>query len=65
MYGSERDPRWDKVRFIRSLLAQGYEQVFWTDADTVFTNCAITVDAVIEQGGGRDLTFAGDQNGGL
>ena len=65
VYGSERDPRWDKIRFIRSLLAQGYEQVFWTDADTVFTNCAITVDAVIEQGGGRDLTFAGDQNGGL
>merc|ERR1712007_187376 len=41
-------PWWFKARFMRDVLARGYDWVFWTDRDALFTNCGIRVEALID-----------------
>jgi len=41
------NPRWHKVVLIWHLFASGWSRTFFMDADTLFTNCKLSIDAAL------------------
>lgn len=55
------ETKWFKIQLIINLLDKGYEWVFWTDADTLFTN--LTQQLPIPQGtSDSEIIFSGDKS---
>lgn len=55
---TNRHPTWEKIALARDLLADGFEIVFWMDADSVFASFAPRVEDLIP--GDKEFAFAGD-----
>jgi len=56
-----RDIRWHKIIFTIKMLDEGYPWVFWTDSDSLFTNCKL--DPFKEWvKSGKDFLFVPDQH---
>jgi hypothetical protein len=62
---------WYKIVMLRQLFEdvavlqlRKVKYVMWIDADAIFANHTLTLEGVIERGGGRDLIIAEDMNTG-
>ena len=62
---------WSKIRLVYALLVErGHALAFWTDADSLFTHCAVPVESLIStarlarahEDPGPELVFVGDRH---
>lgn len=47
-YSCGRSPLWDKIKIIQDLMEEGYEYVFWVDADAMFVRYDVDIATVVD-----------------
>uniref|UniRef100_A0A7S0DMT0 Nucleotide-diphospho-sugar transferase domain-containing protein n=1 Tax=Amorphochlora amoebiformis TaxID=1561963 RepID=A0A7S0DMT0_9EUKA len=57
---SKRTPHWEKLEAALELMEEGYDIIYWTDADSMFTNFTYDIESLLPNG--KDFAFSGDWN---